>query len=290
MTTPRAPAAFPVFCGLFGIVGVLQASLQRFGLCELTKRVVMFEVSSYDKFVSRLILLLWSLPEVFLSGFLWQGFATASGYEVTSTEYFFFTGLGGGLGAMFGHILFRFSIVDGVPMLPRRARNKAFANFIAMFLGSATAWQKVANDTRNLNMNFAEAFFFVWFVSFTIFLTTLAVLRGINSLLKYYWKIENDMDTVLQRFYYDVQLSISVSLADAFFVATLSGYYTDNTMGGIFGVNGDTPAFEGMMKSGTAAVLGFTISQLVQNAVVADCWIDRPESQKLPDNKVPLII
>jgi hypothetical protein len=249
----------------------------------------MLELASYETYLNRSILLLWSVPEVFLSGFLWQGFGTACGCDSTSTSYFFLTGFGGALGAMVGHLICRITLLEGVPTIPRRARNKSVANFIAMFLGSATVWQKVANDTNNLGMNFTQAFFFVWVVSFTIFLTTLAVLRGVNGLMKYYWKIENDMDTVITRFYYDVQLAISVSLADAFFLGTVSGFYTDSSLGGLFGVTSDTPAFVGMIKSGAAGLLGFVVSQLVQNAVVKDCWIDRPAS-KVPDNKVPLII
>lgn len=249
----------------------------------------MFALIPMERFLDRCYLLLWSMPEVFLSGFLWQAFGLSCGCDSTSTSYFFLTGFGGALGAMMGHLLSRLTFVDGMLVVPRRARNKSMANFIAMFLGSATVWQKVANDSHNMDMNFTQAFFFVFIVAFTIFLTTLAVLRTINELVKGYFGVENDLDTVRTRFWYDVQLSLSVAMADAFFLGTTSGLYSDNSLGGIFGVNSDTPAFEGLMKCGAAAMLGFAVAQVAQNAVVEECWIDRPPS-KLPDNKVPLIV
>ena len=250
----------------------------------------MFALVDQVKFLNRSYLLLQAFPEVFLSGFLWQAFGYACGCDNTSTSYFFLTGFGGALGAMFGHILSKLTVVDGMLTLPRRARNKSIANFIAMFLGSATTWRKVANDTNNLGMDFWQAFFFVWFVSFVIFLSTLAVLRGLSSLYKYYTKGEQDVDTLVVRFFYDVQLAISVATADAFFLGTVSGFYSNNILGGMFGTTDDTPKFESLMKSGTAGLVGFCLVQAIQNLFIVDCWIDRPPSNKVPDNKVPLIL
>lgn len=249
----------------------------------------MLALADLDKILNRSCALLASAPEIFMSGFVWQGFGIASGCDITSTSYFFLTGFGGALGGSISHILVNTRIAENIPMLPRRARNKAAAMFLALFLGSGTTWQKIANDTHNYGMNFTQAFFFVWFISFLLFLTVLTAMRLLNLIVKAYLKIENDMDTVAQRYWYDIQVSISVGLADAFFLGTSSGFYTDNSLGGLFGVTSDTPVFEGMIKSGASALLGFMASQVVQNVVVVDSWLDRAPPV-LPDNKVPLIL
>lgn len=242
-----------------------------------------------EKFLKRFSALCHTAPEIFMSGFVWQGFGIASGYSNTSASYFFITGFGAALGLMVTHILMNIQFLDGVPVVPRRARNKATVKFLALFFGSATTWQKIANDTHNYGMNFTQAFFFMWFTSFLLFLLVLTVLRLCNTALKTYLNVENDMATVYQRYYYDIQLSVSVSLADAFFLGTSSGFYTDNALGGLFGVTSDTPPFESMVKAGASVLMGFLVSQLVQCVFLEDSWLDR-DPPVLPDNKVPLIL
>jgi hypothetical protein len=199
------------------------------------------------------------------------------------------TGFGGALGAGIGHICSLLTIEDGSLVLPKRARNRALATFAAMFLGSATSWQKVVNDTNDYGMNFTQAFFFIFSTSFVLFLTTLAVLRAIGYVLKFHFiGAEKYGESVQMRFYYDAQIAMSVAMADAFFLGTVSGMYNDNGLGGLFGVTSDTPKFESLIKSGAAVLLGFITSQLVQNLVLKDCWIDRPPSQAL-ELKEPLV-
>ena len=139
-------------------------------------------------------------------------------------------------------------------------------------------------------MNFTQAFFFVWLVSFLLFFTTLTVLRLGNSVVKNTFNIENEFQTVVRRIYFDMQLSISVALADAFFVGTVSDYYTDNTLAPAFGVQESTPHFEAMMKSGASTLSGFLISQILQNVIMKDSWLDPAEKEPVPDRKVPLLL
>jgi hypothetical protein len=213
----------------------------------------MLTIVDFEKFKLRFFCLLSSCPEVFLSGFLWQAFGLACGCENTATSYFFMTGFGGALGAGIGHICSRLTIEDGSLVLPKRARNRALATFAAMFLGSATSWQKVVNDTNDYGMNFTQAFFFIFSTSFVLFLTTLAVLRAVGYVLKFHFiGAEKYGESVQMRFYYDAQIAMSVAMADAFF-------------------------------------LGIITSQLVQNLVLKDCWIDRPPSQVL-ELKEPLVV
>jgi hypothetical protein len=242
-----------------------------------------FELCSLEKFKARSWTLLVTCPGVFLCGFLWAGFSYGSGCGTHSACYYFSTGFGSGVGAWLGHILTSVSFENGMPTVPRQELFHAFAYFMAIFLGSGTTWQRIVNDTEYYNMDFNEAFLFVWLLSFLLFLTVLTALRIVNTLLRKRTGIEelldirDDIQSTTRRFYFDIQLAFSIGLADAFFVGTVSGFYGDNWLGPAFGVQSSTPVFEGMVKSGASTLVGFVVAQFIQNGVIRLAWLDPAE-------------
>jgi hypothetical protein len=215
-----------------------------------------FEISHYDKFRTRTLALLPLFPDLFL--------------------------FGGGMGTLVGHSLVHIEFVDGFPTLSRQEIFHACAYFLAIFLGSGTTWQRIVNDTIRYGMNFTEAFFYVWLMCFLLFLTVLTTMRALNTqytqdqLFKLL-KVKSKFMTIHKRFYFDVQLALSVSLSDAFFVGTETSELEDNWLAPAFGIYDDTSKPMAMIKSGLSTLAGFLVLQVVQNAILKDCWIDPME-------------
>ena len=63
------------------------------------------ELCTIEKFKIRTKNLLLESIKVFLCGMLWQAFAIASPGDDHSVSYYFFTGFGGSLGSLAGHLL-----------------------------------------------------------------------------------------------------------------------------------------------------------------------------------------
>jgi hypothetical protein len=244
---------------------------------------VPFELCSLEKFKARSWTLLITCPGVFLCGFLWSGFSYGCGCGTDSACFYFSTGFGSGVGAWLGHILTSVSFENGMPTVPRQELFHAFAYFTAIFFGSGTTWQRIVNDTKDYNMDFNEAFLFVWLMSFLLFLTVLTILRCLNTLLRKrthmeeVLQIEDDFQTATRRFYFDIQLACSIGFADACFVGTVSGYYGDNWLGPVFGIQSSTHVLEGMVKSGASTLVGFAVAQCVQNVFMRLAWLDPAE-------------
>jgi hypothetical protein len=251
-----------------------------------------FEVCSGSKLYSRMLALLRVSQDIFFSGFLWQGFSLATSCDSNTTAYFFITGFGSGVGAMFGHIISNLTFKDNKPQLSSAVLLNSIAYFFALFLGTGTAWQKIVNICVNHGYNFVQTFFFVWMVTFLLFFATITILRTGNSLVKETFKLENEFETSLRRLYFDLQLAISVGLADAFFVATIKDTFPDNTLSPVFGVDSDTNAFTAMVVAGSSCLTGFVISQVVQNTILVDSWLDPVTSthDPLAERKAPLLL
>ena len=223
-----------------------------------------FEIPTWEKFKYRcFILYVLCLPEVFLGGALWEGFGYACNCNIDSPSYFFSTGFGGGLGALVGHLITSITLSDdGYPIIPRIEVFHSIAYFFAILFGSGTTWQRIANDTKDYNMTFTESFFFMWTMSALLFLSMITVLRIINyQLYNVFFKEEDyyfpDRVKMKKRFLYDVQLAMGIGLADAFFVGTEGGFYTDNWLGHWFAVYPDTPVWKAMLMSGACTTIGF---------------------------------
>jgi hypothetical protein len=170
-------------------------------------------------------------------------------------------------------------------MIPSQEVFHAFAYFCAAFFGSGTTWQRIVNDTIRYGMNFTEAFFYVWLLCFLLFQTVLTVLRFLNT--RYTKKRLNqafgvdDFLSVRRRFFFDIQLSLSIACADAFFVGTVTGVYRGtNWLAPAFGVYPSTHKLEAMAKSGASTLVGFLVLQLLENAIMKDCWVDPMEAEE----------
>lgn len=138
-------------------------------------------------------------------------------------------------------------------------------------------------------MTFTESFFFMWTMSGLLFLSMITVLRILNNqLYNIFFKEEEyyfpDRVKMKKRFLYDVQLAMGIGLADAFFVGTEGGFYTDNWLGHWFAVYPDTPVWKAMLLSGTCCTMGFLLCQNLQNIISKDNWIDHLIEEPEPEN------
>jgi hypothetical protein len=236
-----------------------------------------FTIVDWETFKKRSLYLLRTMPEVFLCGFLWQGFSLMTNANTYSTTFYFLTGLGSGLGAFVGSLLSNIKIVEGTPSLRKLDMFHSCAFFLAILFGSGTTWQRIVNDTKDYNMNFSASFFYMWLMSTLLFCTVLTVMRRLHTAwIEHVRKQDpwDDVQSVSTRFYYDVQLSLCVGLADAFFVGTVKGVYDDNWLGGAFGTTSSTPVFESMSKAGASTCVGFTLLCFIMNGVVKYHWLD----------------
>lgn len=138
-------------------------------------------------------------------------------------------------------------------------------------------------------MTFTESFFFMWAMSGLLFLSMITVLRIINNqLYNIFFKEEEyyfpDRVKMKKRFLYDIQLAMGVGMADAFFVGTEGGYYSDNWLGHWFALYPDTPVWKAMLLSGTCTTMGFLLCQNIQNIISKDNWIDHLIEEPEPEN------
>lgn len=238
-----------------------------------------FEIVDLDKFKNRCLSVLPACPKLFLCGFLWCAFSYVCNCGDDTASFYFSTGFGCGMGALIGHTAVNISFVDGYPTVSRDEIFHACAYFLAIFLGSGTTWQRIVNDTILYGMSFTEAFFFVWLMCFLLFLTVLTIMRFLNTQytkkqLDEVLHVNDDFMTVQQRFYFDVQLSASVAMADAFFVGTITGVYSDNWLAPVFGIYDSTHKVEAMFLSGASTLSGFLLFQLFENIMFKECWVD----------------
>ncbi|KAJ1401303.1 hypothetical protein B484DRAFT_458016 [Ochromonadaceae sp. CCMP2298] len=241
-------------------------------------------IADLETFKKRSYMLLFTLPKIFLCGFFWQAFSYATNASTTSPSFYFITGFGSGLGAFVGTLLFSVEIVEGSLTLTRLDVFHSVAYFFAIFLGSGTTWQKIVNDTQDYDMNFTTAFFYMWLLASVLFCSALTVLRHLHTLFVTAVRKQDkwdDVESVYQRFYFDVQLSLCVGIADAFFVGTVSGY--EGNWLSFFGTEG-VPKAEAMAKAGASTLVGFTLLCVLQNVFLKYCWLDRVEKALTPVN------
>ena len=242
------------------------------------------ELASASKFVRRSYDMIYTFPKIFLCGFLWEGFGLACKCSVRATSFYFMTGLGGAIGTSTGHIL--------AYVIPNIRSGKwkdelwqAALYGLAIFLGPGTTWQKIVNDCADWNIDFNAGLIYMWGVSAILFSCSLMGLRFLNEhLLVKVLGLQTNIATAKEKYYYDAFLAISVGLADAVFVGTVTGWGTgENWLGPAFGVHPDTLPLVGMIKSGASTLVGFICAQLIQNMIVKDCWLDPVEEKEDDD-------
>jgi hypothetical protein len=195
------------------------------------------------------------------------------------------------MGAVVGHLISHIEFADGFPTISRQEIFHACAFFLAIFLGSGTTWQRIVNDCIRYGMTFTEAFFYVWLLCFLLFLTVLTCMRLLNTRyardqINRLLQVDDDFMSARQRFYFDIQLALSISLADAFFVGTVKDQLENNWLAPAFGFDDNTPEFTAMCKSGGATLIGFLVLQVVQNAIMKDCWVDPVDREKNREHSI----
>lgn len=242
----------------------LRNSVRIFGPISVPSRTRM-----YNRFMESAI----SLPKMFLSGFMWEGFGLASGMDTEYAGYYFMTGLGGGIGTLFGHVLVYY-FVKGNDFNLWEETTKGSLYGLSAFFGPSTLWQKLVNDMDEWGWSFASAFFFMWFISGLVFYVSMMSFRALAQVLSHFHPVFKVVEPVQERLKSDLTLSISVGLGDAFFLGTAVNQFPPNGLTDAFGVGDHTEPFEGMMKAGLSVVVGFLIMQVVENILWKTAWTD----------------
>eukprot|EP01031_Cornospumella_fuschlensis_P029517 gene29517-35625_t len=250
----------------------LRNSVRIFGPLSVPSRTRM-----YNRFFESAI----SLPKMFLSGFLWEGFGLASGMDTEYTGYYFMTGLGGGIGTLFGHVLVYY-FVKGESFNLFEESIKGSLYGMSAFFGPSTLWQKLVNDMDEWGWSFTSAFFFMWFISGLVFYVSMMSFRCLAQVLSIYIPAFKVVEPVQERLKSDLTLSLSVGLGDAFFLGTAVNQFPPNGLTDAFGVGDNTEAFEGMMKAGTSVIVGFSIMQIVENLLWRTVWTDDANEDTSP--------
>eukprot|EP01039_Chlorochromonas_danica_P010641 gene10641-11797_t len=214
-----------------------------------------------------------SIPKMFLCAFLWEGFGLGSGYASESVDFYFITGLGGGVGVLVGHLL-AFAVAKGKDFKWQEELTRGSLYGISVFLGPATLWQKIVNDTDEWGWSFTGAFFFMWLIASLTYFASMTFFRAVAEIGSKHLPILKVVEPPSLRIWSDFSLSISVGLGDAFFMGTVPDQFNHNWLAPAFGVHDDTETFLAMLKSGLSVLIGFLIMQVVENLIFKSAWTD----------------
>lgn len=210
-----------------------------------------------------------SLPQLFLGGFLWEGFALSTSAADDSLIYYMLAGLGEFSGNFLGHILVYF-LIGSTKSTVRYLISASLLSSGCFWTGFF--WQLYVNIMYDNNLYFPATFVIIWCL---IGLTYLIM----TTLYRYLYPIVYGKENVPHHdFYYDLQLSFSVGCGAACFVGTsVGGEFEYNWFEPVFGLaHEDVNPILAMLKSGASMCLGFMIAQSFQNAAFVKfrLWTD----------------
>jgi hypothetical protein len=217
-----------------------------------------------------------AVSKIFPAGAGWQ---TASliagnvGFASNSLAFFLTVGLGDLLGVFIGHTLFQ--------LLKKKATGDASMKMtpqvqVATLLGGAaffsgSMWQVALNAMLKLGLDFNGAFVGVGIACTWAFFAGLRVWRRLLS---------PNMAAVERKNYpnlkADVQLSIAIGAATAFFVGTDVSFGATNWLASIVGITAQMSDVVGVCVAGLSTSLGFMAAQLAMAVALPanKCWID----------------
>ena len=217
-----------------------------------------------------------AVSKIFPAGAGWQ---TASllagqyGFASNSLAFFCTVGLGDLLGVFIGHTLFQFlkkkMTGDAAIRMTPQFQIATLLGGAAFFSGSM--WQVALNAMVKLGLGFNGAFIGVGVACTWAFFAGLRVWRRLLS---------PAMAAVERKNYPnlkgDVQLSIAIGAATAFFVGTDVSFGAANWLAGVVGITAQMSDVLGICVAGISTSLGFMVAQLAMSLCLpADkCWID----------------
>lgn len=232
---------------------------------------MVLELPTLDKFKKRTIVTLVSAPKFFLAAFFWEAFSYACYSCTRETRYYFLTGFGSCLGIIIGHMSL-FFIMTPESFLDEIITCVMYG--ISAFLGPSTTWQKIVNDSIDWHMNFTQAFFYMLTICTLLFWAALVCLRRVNFWADKHLGHHPNAEQMPHTLHSDFWLAVAVGSADAFFLGTIGNQLPGNWLAPMFGVNDSTPIAVAILKAATSALLGFAVSQTMQNCVLSKTWTD----------------
>ena len=217
-----------------------------------------------------------AVSKIFPAGAGWQTASIVAGnlnLSSSSAAFFITVGLGDFLGVFIGHTLFKLLkktlSKDTSISMKSEVQTATLLGGAAFFSGSA--WQPALNMMNAMNLNFTGAFVGVgvactwaFFIGLRVWRRFLAPTMGAVERKNY------------QNLKSDVQLSIAIGSATAFFVGTDLTFGAANWLAGIVGIPETMSAFTGVCMAGISTSLGFMVAQLVMATLLLPnkCWID----------------
>jgi hypothetical protein len=218
-----------------------------------------------------------AISKIFPAGAGWQTASLVAGnnfgFACDSLAFFASVGLGDLLGVFIGHTLFQLlkkkMAGDKTVQMTQQVQVAALLGGAAFFSGSM--WQLALNAMLKLELGFNGTFLGVGVACTWAFFAGLRVWRRLLSPI---------MGAVQKKNYpnlkSDVQLSIAIGAATAFFVGTDISFGAANWLAGIVGITASMSDLVGVCIAGISTSLGFMAAQLVMAVMLpADkCWID----------------
>lgn len=214
--------------------------------------------------------------KIFFGAFLWQGFGIADGSSITSISYYFSTGAGVGVGTMVGH-LFTMYLTKYGRFHQRKELERSLIFGLACVFGPGTAWQPNVNFAKSCGWSYTATFFYIWLISGALFLTSMTFFKAIASM--FHENFFASIHVLPLQIYLDFLLAISFGLGDAFFTGTSATLFSDDWLAGAFGVYDSTYPFVGMFYAGLSTMVGFLISQSLQNVLLNWTWTDETRNE-----------
>jgi hypothetical protein len=199
------------------------------------------EFPHLDKLKFRFLQTFAAVPKIFLGGFLWEGFALACKCSTYDSSFYWMTGVGSAIGVLVGHVLGQAMYQRASFSIFEETTLAVLYGFCVLF-GTGTAWQRIVNDAVAYNMNFNQAFFFMWILAFLLFFASVTFFRKVTELCADKMNQKAVFAHISSSLYCDLLFSFSIGLGDAFFIGTAAPVtFSGNWLDARFAVYSNTP-------------------------------------------------
>mmetsp|Transcript_28910 Transcript_28910/g.62005 ORF Transcript_28910/g.62005 Transcript_28910/m.62005 type:complete len:322 (+) Transcript_28910:59-1024(+) len=219
-----------------------------------------------------------TVSKIFPAGFGWQTSSIIAennlGFAPDSLNFALTTGVGDGLGVLFGHCLFYGTkkAITGSGSINMAAEFQTGVLLGSAAFCSGTAWQPLVDALQGANLSFGGVFAGTWAGCGLAFYAGLRAGRTILS--GFLTHIE---EPTYDNSKNDASLSCVIGGATGFFVGTDAAYLPDqNFLINFVGIPDGTPDLVGCAIAGTSTSMGFLTSQSVFNVIypTGKCWND----------------
>lgn len=195
---------------------------------------------------------------------LWKG--SNEGYEF---NYSVWIGFGGACGGFGGRLVRMFLIRHEKEFSIGRELEESMIIALSLLVGPSSSFYWFVYCSDKWNLTFTAAFFYTLTLSTFFYSGAPLIFRGMFQ----YMRGEKVRCTPTQReFVHDTYMSLSVGFGFAFMLGT-STRIRDNWFS-LLSVTPSTLSFVAILTYGFLFSLGFTVSQIAQNAFLPDTWTD----------------